>query len=189
MGRSKRRSKRVFRPFCLNVPDSLLRICRRRSSFEPGNLEFVYRTVFCRGSEKDPDLQLSVYEVSDDVPTWVRVYAEHYASHLSPPFRDTTVVNLEGKHHGTQVAVPAHQAKFQFQETSHRELHFADAAELRNFVNRLLADIDGRAREVDSSDASKYAASRCFADDPEWADLASGERKWAKYLHRLTKQP
>lgn len=170
------------------MSDALLRICRRRSSFEPENLEQVYKVEFCiGGDESRPDLQLSLYSVRDESPTIVRVYAEHYASSgLEPPIKPRGLVNVCGLEPMEPIKVPPPAAVFRLLRESHREIHFPDSGGLSGFVAKLIGDLAGRDRQVSRDQAHDYVLSRHREADPEWKGIlatpkwTSAIQKWAK---------
>lgn len=164
----------------------LLRIARRSASFEEVDSQTILETEFSH--EGRPDLRLSVYEVADEHAEIVRTYVQHTASAptLGLPFRRRHHLNVSSL--APRPAVAAEEAgPFRQLRESHREIHFADAAELRCFVGKLKDQFAQRGRLVTKQDGERYVRQQLLDGNPEWESIKGKSADWARYFDKLVR--
>ena len=157
----------------------LLRISKRRTSWEERDARLVLDAEFRKKEDRSPDLRVSVYEVDDEHPIVVRAHSEHYANaELNP----RGMPNLDVS--GATVA-PLVQSqdsiRFQFIRTVHREIRFADERELLAFIQRVLDSVEQRRRNVTNKELKSYVAGRLAEEDPEWTAFVRESPKGKRY--------
>jgi hypothetical protein len=159
---------------------------RRSASFEESDLHLILETEF--SYEGRPDLRLSVYEVADEQAEIVRTYVQHTASvpTLGAPFRRRHHLNVSGLEPRTAVAAEV-AGPFRQLRGSHREIHFADAAELRRFVGKLKDQFAQRGRLVTKQDGERYVRQQLLDGNPEWESIRGNSADWAKYFDKLVR--
>lgn len=156
----------------------LLRITKRRTSWEPGTaFEDTLRAEF-RTKQGSLDLRLSVYEVEDAADIITRTYAEHAAgAGLNPP-RGATNMNLRC---AEQCIVQAPGASsFRFTREAHRELLFSNDSALREFVQHMHDELESRQRKTTLEQLKEFVRARLISCDPEWTEHCGRSPQWGK---------
>ena len=158
------------------MSELLLRSIRRRALWEPGaDLDTLLSTEF--PPEQDGShLNMSCYEVLDS--QIVQALAEHAAgSRLNPH----VFLGLDVTSARSVIATPG-TTGFPFTIAAHRELHFKDDADLREFVERtLLPTITVRIRETSKDEVRAYVRSQLELNVTEWITHIGGFPKWEKF--------
>lgn len=69
--------------------------------------------------------------------------------------------------------------RFAFTRAVHRELHFRDEADLRDYLaNQILPTIGARTRAVSKAQIRAYVDERRLASDEEWVTFLTTEGSW-----------
>jgi hypothetical protein len=147
----------------------LLRLGRRRSSWELQDASAIADVEFRSG--EGHDLTPSAYEVDardehELRALTVQVCTEHAASFLGSPPTGVPPLDISGI--DRPIATPG-TTLFRYANSCHRELLFANDAELLRVVERIKSEITNRrVEDVTRSDMLGYASERLSTNDPEW---------------------
>lgn len=156
---------------------SLLRVARRRVSWETvDDIDTLIKAEF-RTPEGGPDLSLSVYEVNDE--QLVQTFAEHSAGAGLDPPRGGLGVDLASSR---RVDATPGETGFDFTVAAHRELRFENEGDLRAFLQHaVIPSLDGRRREVSRGQLREFVQARRIANDAEWMPFLEANPKWASF--------
>lgn len=159
------------------MPPSLLRVARRRVSWEtPDDIDSLMKSEF-RTSDGETDLSLSVYEVED--AQLVQTFAEHSAGAGLDPPRGGIGVDLTSTKGA--ITTPG-ETGFAFTIAAHRELRFENESELRLFLQQVVVPgLADRKREVTKAQLREYVRGRRVANDGEWTPFLATHAKWAAF--------
>ncbi len=158
----------------------LLRIARRNSSWESLSASDIYDAEF-RRPDGAPDLNLSIYEFSDEKAMIVQVFAEHFASLLGPKPPNRTHVDLRGSYRGPVLRIRG-SGHFAFTRQAHRDLEFCDMNDILDLIDSVRASLDKSMRRTERSEVEAYIRQRIELHDEEWMALCVSDRRWRRYL-------
>ena len=159
----------------------LLRISKRRTSWEEPDVETILRVEFSWNST--PELNVSVYEIPDNDTNIVRAYAEHVVgARLDPPPKPSKHMDAQGP--DVMPISVSGPGPFAFIRDAHREIEFEDEGELRAFIAAIRDQVSARTRKADKSDVRQYIKQRLADDDPEWTSALNELPKWNVWAAR-----
>lgn len=164
----------------------LLRIRKRRSSFDEQDFEDTYIAEFCNQQTGQPDQHLSVFFVEDTAPVTIQVQAEYAASLKNDPPRNFTGIDLAGIG-GHTILETDGAMRFVFTTKAHRELEFATGSAVREFAAAVCQQVALRRRESTPPDVKAYVLSKYDSGDVEWTTVCESKPKWAKWINRAQK--
>jgi hypothetical protein len=169
----------------------LLRLARRRSSWESRNVDQIINLEFRPQGETGPvDLRPSVYVLHchepDPRPVVVQIHAEHAASFLSAPPTGAVDVDAEGCYAG-ELRWSRGMQRFAASFSTHRELVLADEQALRDLVAAVIARMPANEYSLSRDDLLKYAGDRLSSGDSEWTTACEAGRaaEWPPLIARM----
>lgn len=173
----------------------VLRMCRRRSSWELTDPLEIARIEFQRPADGALDLRPSVYclyaDGADELHARVvQARAEHAKSFARPPSGQGTFQVDAFEATQAEVIPSGGGSLFAYTREAHAELHLRDEAELLELVRRLMDELGARSFEVSREDLLDFMIERFAARDPEWvAALAPGRiGDWDKPIQKRRAQ-
>lgn len=137
----------------------LVRMIRRRSIVETTDVNEVRKAAF---SERDgsPDLNVSTYET--EIDRLVQLRTEHCAGASNDRPSGFGHLDVSGLRDGVSTAG---NDWFEYSNSAHRELKFADESELLAYIATVLA-ANCNCHDIETARCKAYL--RDHADDPEW---------------------
>lgn len=146
----------------------LLRVAKRRTSWQPGvPIQDLLETEF-RTPSGNADLSPSVYEIPSTQQNIVRAHSEHAASAGLDPPRGGNNIDFSG---WPNIQSTPGNSAFLFTSARHREMAFANIQELRSFVETVLLNLQQRIRPTTKQELVTYSRERIAARDVEWLEF------------------
>lgn len=159
----------------------LVRVLKRRTSTEePFD---VFRQVELLGRDGSPDLNLSVYEANSDAEA-LQLYAEHAASHVSPP-GGRAGLEVSGIP-GPTVQCTLGRACFPFARARHRELVFQDVDVFDAFGEQLYDEAGERRMGFEK--APVLDLMNGLREQTEWNEALLATPQARRWLRELDKR-
>lgn len=169
------------------MPATVLRVRRRRASWESGNVDEIVKIEFA-SRDGGFDLAPSVYVLNDDDDRRaqvVRACAEHGASHLQSPPNGGGGIDLAGL---CRTEPTPGQTAFELTRTHHHEVQLENADELRVLVQGVLSEHEARNLPVTRDDMLDYADARLSAGDKEWIEATRPGTRGHDWLDLIEKR-
>lgn len=159
-----------------------LRLRRRRTSLITDDVQTVMESEFL-DRDGNPDLQLSVYEFSNDgiQGLVIQVHCEHAASANADP-KGAWHIDVEGCYEKAPSVKP--DGFFAFSRQAHRELIFSSKDDLLQFSACLMQNHEARTQIVERNELCDYVSKKLAERDEEWlryyAERVHNRKKWKK---------
>lgn len=131
------------------------------------------------GGDAELELELSVYEVSDE--EWVRVFLEHRASIPTDPPRFVAAFDVSEICKSAEGADDEHP--FQLARERHRIVRFKDQNALLAFVQQLLDGLEsGTVRRLTAKKEDARDLLKSIENETEWREfLNDASKEWQKF--------